>query len=77
MKLSQTGFQLDRDHSRCGTTLLELLVASGIGMAVLLAMMSLSYYTARSFAAMGNYADLDRASRNALDQMTRTGPSPT
>ena len=71
MKLSQTGFQLDRDHSRCGTTLLELLVASGIGMAVLLAMMSLSYYTARSFAAMGNYADLDRASRNALDQMTR------
>src|SRR5881628_3156558 len=71
MKLSHTGFQLHRDHSRCGATLLELLVASGIGMAVLLAMTSLTYYAARSFAAMGNYAHLDRASRAALDQMTR------
>src|SRR6185295_11113936 len=54
-----------------GITVLEVLVASSIGMLVLLAMTSLTFYTARGFAAMGNYADLDRASRNALDQMTR------
>ena len=40
-------------------------------MLVLLAMASLSYFMARGFVSLGNYADLDRASKQALDQMTR------
>src|SRR2546422_8806677 len=71
MKMPRPNFEHGTGHSRRGSTLMEVLVASGIGMVVLLAMMSLSYYTARGFSAMGNYADLDRASRFALDQMTR------
>jgi Tfp pilus assembly protein PilW len=63
--------QFRRQNSRRGTTLLELMIAAGIGSLVLMAMASLSYFSARSFVAMGNYSDLDRASRAALDQMTR------
>ncbi len=51
-------------------TLVEMLIAVGIGSVVMAAVASLSFYTARSMAAMSNYADLDRQSRNALDQMT-------
>ncbi len=51
-------------------TLVEMMIAVGIGGVVLAAIASLSFYTARSMAAMSNYADLDRQSRNALDQMT-------
>lgn len=54
-----------------GWSLVELMVATVIGTMIMLAVMATSMYTARSFAAMGNYADLDRASRNTLDQMTR------
>jgi hypothetical protein len=46
------------------------MVATGIAFIVFAAVASLSMYTARSFAAMGNYADLDNASRNALDTMS-------
>ncbi|HEY1169817.1 MAG TPA: prepilin-type N-terminal cleavage/methylation domain-containing protein [Verrucomicrobiae bacterium] len=53
-----------------GVTLMEMMVAVGVGSVVLAAVASLSFYTARSMAAMSNYADLDRQSRNALDQMT-------
>ena len=51
-------------------TLVEMMIAVGIGGIVMAALASLSFYTARSMAAMSNYADLDRQSRNALDQMT-------
>src|SRR5437879_6109229 len=54
-----------------GSTLIETLVATGIAATVLAALCLLSMYASRSFAAMGNYSDLDRASRNALDRMTR------
>ena len=50
---------------------MDLVVATGVAAVVLLAMCLLSMYTGRAFAALGNYADLDRASRIALDQMTR------
>jgi Tfp pilus assembly protein PilW len=53
-----------------GMTLVEMMISVGIGTVVLAAVASLSFYTARSMAAMSNYADLDRQSRNALDQMT-------
>lgn len=42
-----------------------------IASVVFAAMASFTIYTARSFVAIGNYGDLDRASRNALDILTR------
>ncbi len=52
-------------------SLLEMTVAVAIGSIILIAVAQVSAYSARSFVAMGNYADLDRYSRNALDNMTR------
>jgi prepilin-type N-terminal cleavage/methylation domain-containing protein len=62
---------IKRARRRGGFTLLELLVASGIGLVVLLAIASLSLYTSRSFAALSNYLDLDERNRQALDNMSR------
>jgi Tfp pilus assembly protein PilW len=50
-------------------TLVELMVATGVGSIVLVAVMSLSLLSARSFAALTNYVDLDIKSRTALDTM--------
>jgi Tfp pilus assembly protein PilV len=52
-----------------GFTLVEYLVAVGVGSIVLLALVQLTFYTGRSFAALYNYIELDKYSRNALDQM--------
>ena len=52
-------------------TLVEVLVAMGVGSVVLVAVGSLMFYTIRSFVALGNYNDLDQASRNALDVLSR------
>jgi prepilin-type N-terminal cleavage/methylation domain-containing protein len=57
--------------SRRAFTLVELMVAVAVGSVILIAVMSLSYFSARSYAAITNYVDLDNYSRNALDQMTR------
>ena len=52
-------------------TLVEVMVAVALS-SILLAMGgSLWLFGSRSFAAMGNYTDLDAKSRNALDQMSR------
>ena len=48
-----------------------MLVAVAIGGIVLAAVASLSLYSARSFVAIGNYIDLDKSSRNALDNLSR------
>jgi hypothetical protein len=53
-----------------GFTFVELQVSLAIGMLALLAVMALMLYTARSFAALTNYIDLDNVSRNALDVIT-------
>jgi hypothetical protein len=52
------------------STLVELLMAVGVGSTLLTVIMSLVLYSARSYAALVNYVDLDNLSRNALDQMT-------
>ena len=52
-------------------TLPEVLVSSGVGGIVLAAVAMLSIFSSRSFVAIGNYMDLDRASRNALDQISK------
>jgi len=54
-----------------GFTLVELMVACGIAVLVFAAIGFTTVFTARSFLAIGNYADLDNASRNALDIMSR------
>jgi len=56
---------------RAGLTLVEMAIALGIGSVALLIMASLSSFTARSFAGLANYSDLDRMSRNALDTMSQ------
>jgi hypothetical protein len=52
-------------------TLIELLMAVGIGTIVTAAVMALSFYSSRSFVAIGNYVDLDQYSRNAVDKMVK------
>jgi len=47
------------------------MTAAGIGSVSFAAIYTLVFYLTRSFLAMGNYADLDKISRLALDQMTR------
>jgi hypothetical protein len=52
-------------------TLVEMAIALGIASLGMLIVASLTSYTARSFAALANYTDLDRMSRNALDTMSQ------
>lgn len=52
-------------------TFVEVMVALGIGGLVLAAGATLMVYNARSLAALSNYADLDRYSRNAVDRISR------
>jgi Tfp pilus assembly protein FimT len=54
-----------------GFTLVEVMVMSAIATVVLAAVMIFSLFAARSFIALGNYNDLDKASRNALDRLSR------
>jgi prepilin-type N-terminal cleavage/methylation domain-containing protein len=58
-----------RQGARAAFTLVEYLVAVAIGAIVLAALMQVVFYTGRSFAALMNYTELDKYSRNALDQM--------
>ena len=54
-----------------GFTLVEVMVASAIGLVALAVMGSFSWFSSRSFAAVANYVDLDQASQLALDKMSR------
>jgi prepilin-type N-terminal cleavage/methylation domain-containing protein len=54
-----------------GFTLVEMLVALGLGLVVSAIAASLSVYSAQTFSAMSNYVDLDLHSRNALDVIGR------
>ncbi len=58
-------------HSRAGFSLVETLIAMGLGALVLTAVASLSVYGARSSIAVANYTDLDSKSRYALDVIGR------
>jgi len=52
-------------------TLVEFLVVMAIGTIMMAAVASLTLYTARSFAMLANYVELDNQSRTALDTLTR------
>jgi prepilin-type N-terminal cleavage/methylation domain-containing protein len=54
-----------------GMTLMEVMVSVALCSIVLAMASSMWLFGSRSFAAMGNYADLDAKSRNALDLMSR------
>jgi len=54
-----------------GFTLIEMIVAAAIGGMIVAATAAIIVYSARSFAALWNYVELDQDSRNALDAMTR------
>ena len=54
-----------------GFTLVEFLFATCIGFVVLAAIAITSLYSARSFAALKNYLDLDEHNHLALDHMSR------
>src|SRR5436309_2219060 len=59
------------NKSAAGASLAETIVAVAIGSLVLLAICSLSMYSARSIAGIGNYVDLDAQGRSALDRMSK------
>lgn len=54
-----------------GMTLAELMVAVAIGSLVLAVVAALSLFGLRTFAALGNYRELDAKSRAALDVIVR------
>jgi len=58
-----------RGSSR-GMSLVEMMVATGVGSLVVLSIMTVFVTSNRAFVGMGNYVVMEQASRNALDQMT-------
>src|SRR6266550_5802325 len=58
-----------KSHCRA-FTLVEMMIAMGLGSMVIVVAMATTFYSSRSFATMTNYVELDRTSRNALDRMT-------
>lgn len=52
-------------------TLVEVMVTMAVGSIVMAALAAMILYTARSFATLSNYVDLDNRSRTALDIITR------
>jgi len=52
-------------------SLVEMLIATGLGTVLMTAIISLMIFGARSFVAVGNYVDMDVKSRNALDRISQ------
>jgi len=76
MKLTgyRSGGMLRSSRQRGGCaamTVIELLVALSVGLILMAVVAMLSAYALRSFAAMGNYADLESKSRFAMDRISR------
>ena len=53
-----------------GWVLTEAMFAVGIGISFLVALMGIFVSSSISFAGVGNYINMDRRSRNALDRMS-------
>lgn len=60
-----------KTRRRAGFSLLEGLVATAVGGILLSGFAALTSYTARNFASMANYVELDSDSRHALDLMSQ------
>ena len=57
--------------AQAGFTLVEIMMASGLGAMAMLVILLLSLYSSRSFAAIANYVDMDERSQLTLDKMSR------
>lgn len=60
-----------RSQRRLGYTMVEVMVATGLGGIILAGVASLIMYASKSSLAMVNYTDLDGKSRYALDVISR------
>jgi hypothetical protein len=60
-----------RRPSVSGAMLIEAMMAIGITALLMLALVSVSMFSSRSFVALFNYVALDDANRLAIDQLTR------
>ena len=60
-----------RSKSRSGYTLVEVLVATGLFSLAGVALGSIYLFSTTSFAAMANYAELDKINRNAMDILSK------
>ena len=60
-----------RSKAAHAMTLVEMMVAIGVGFTVITVMATVFTSATCSFAAMTNYVSMDGNSRNALDQMTK------
>src|SRR5678816_2584026 len=69
--VSKTMFGKLRKDSRRAMTLSELSVATAVSAIILTALIGFTVYASRTFAAMGNYVDLEQRSQYALDTMVR------
>jgi Tfp pilus assembly protein PilW len=58
-------------HHQLALTLAELMVAIALAALATAAIASFFLYSAKSFAGIMNYTDLEQCSQNALDKMTR------
>jgi Tfp pilus assembly protein PilW len=63
--------RLPASRGKLGMSLVEMAVAVGVGSIVLVLVGLLALYGLRSFAVMGNYADLDEKGRLAVDKISR------
>ena len=68
-KLSYNCLPGQRRGRNSGSTLVEVMLTFGVAGIVLAALGTLSSFMARSFSAVGNYADLNQSSRQTLDVM--------
>jgi len=64
-------FNVRRRRGSSGWTLVEILVATGIGSIVMGSMMVVLLFSSRSFIAIANYGILNQSSRFALDTLNR------
>ena len=69
--LARESRPFSRLQSARAFTLVEMMVAVGLGSLVLAVVMMLYLFGLRSFGAMGNYAQLSTNSRQSLDSMSR------
>jgi type II secretory pathway pseudopilin PulG len=56
---------------RRGFTLVEFIIATGCFGTLMVAVMTMYLFSTRSFAALVNYAELDKTNRQAMDTLTR------
>jgi hypothetical protein len=70
MRISQH-IPLHQGGNERGLTLVEMLIATAIGVTMLTVMFALTSYAERSFAVTSSHVDLESKSRFALDKLTR------